>query len=47
MSVDEFFNLRRAEEERLRAARAKSPMAKKLHMELATQFHRKALLIRQ
>jgi len=47
MGVDEFFNLRRAEEERLRAARAKSPIAKKAHMDMAASFHRKALLIRQ
>ena len=47
MGVDEFFNLRRAEEERLRAARARSATAKKLHMELAAQFHRKAVLVRQ
>jgi hypothetical protein len=47
MGVDEFFNLRRAEEERLRAARAKSAPAKKLHLDLAAQFHRKVLLVRQ
>ena len=47
MGVDEFFNLRRAEEERLRAARAKSAAAKKAHMEMAVEFHRKALLIRR
>ena len=46
MGIDEFFNLRRAEEEKLRAARAKSPAAKKAHMEMAAQFLRKALLIR-
>jgi hypothetical protein len=47
MGVDEFFNLRRAEEERLRAARARSLTAKRAHMELAAQFHRKALLVKQ
>ncbi len=47
MSVDEFFNLRRAEEERLRAARARSATAKKLHMDMAVQFDRKAVLVRQ
>lgn len=47
MSVDEFFNLRRAEEERLRAARAKSVTAKKLHMDMAVRFQRKAESARQ
>lgn len=47
MGVDEFFNLRRAEEERLRAARARNPAAKKVHLEMAALFHRKALLVRQ
>jgi hypothetical protein len=47
MGVDEFFNLRRAEEERLRAARATSATAKKLHMDMAVQFQRKAERVRQ
>ena len=47
MSVEEFFILRRAEEERMRAARAKSPIAQKAHLDMAASFHRKALLVRQ
>lgn len=43
MGVDEFVNLRRAAEERLRAARAKSVTAKRAHMDLAAQFDLKAL----
>lgn len=44
MGVYEFFNLRRAEEERLRAARAKTPAARQQHLELAAFFHQRARL---
>ncbi len=47
MGVDEFFVLRRAEEERLRAARAKTPAQKRAHLDMAALFQQKALLIRQ
>jgi len=44
MGVYEFFNLRRAEEERLRAARARTPAARKVHLDLAADFCRRAKL---
>jgi hypothetical protein len=44
MGVDEFFNLRRAEEERLRAARARTSAARRQHLELADAFSRRAKL---
>ena len=44
MGVYEFFNLRRAEEERLRAARAKTPVERQQHLELAATFSQRARL---
>lgn len=44
MGVYEFFNLRRAEEERLRAARARNPVQRKAHLDLAADFYRRAKL---
>jgi len=37
-----FFNLRRAEEERLKAARATSPRAREAHLEMARMFEDRA-----
>lgn len=42
MGVYAFFNLRRAEEERLKAARARTPTARRSHMHLATLFEQRA-----
>ena len=42
MGVYEFFNLRRAEEERLRAARARTATERKAHLDLAATFCQRA-----
>jgi hypothetical protein len=47
MSVYAFINLVRAEEERLRAARARSGSRRQAHLLLAQQFDERARLARE
>lgn len=42
MGVYAFFHLRRAEEERLKAARARNSAARQSHMRLASLFEQRA-----
>ena len=42
MGVYAFFNLRRAEEERLKAARARTATERRSHMHLASLFEQRA-----
>ena len=47
MDAYAFFNLRRAEEERLKAGRARTERGRSAHLHLAAQFEERAKLRRQ
>ncbi|MFZ5707258.1 MAG: hypothetical protein ACOY5R_18540 [Pseudomonadota bacterium] len=47
IDVIAFFNLRRAEEERLKAARAPSSRAREAHLEMARMFETRAQQARE